>query len=380
VIENNSIKINSVVFIANRSYALTSSRFLLIKHFLASGWQVVVASASQDEYADQLTEAGVIVETVSFHRGGLAPLADLKALFRLIQIYNKYRPSLIHHFQAKPIILGIFAAYFSKSAKIVNAITGLGHPFVHGGLTYYLAVLGYNIALHFSDATIYQNPDDRNLFIDSGWIDHNKAKLIVSAGVDTETFFPASTPPRNPLRVLMGARLLWPKGVREFVEAAEIVRQTHPTVRFCLAGEWDPVHPEAVDEAWLEAAVDKGIVEFLGYCRDMVKQFQMSSLVVLPSYREGVPRVLLESTACGVPVVTTDVPGCRETVIEGMTGLLVPPKDSEALANAISELLENPDLRKSMGRRGRQMVEEKFDIRSITEQYLDVYRELGIDI
>jgi len=370
----------SAVFVANRGFGLTSSRLLLIQHLLSSGWRVVAAVAV-DDYAKQLSTAGVIVEPVSFNRGRLSPLQDAKTLFTLIRIYRKYCPHLIHHFQAKPIILGGLGVHFTDGAQVVNTLTGLGHAFVHGGITRHLAVVGYRLLLTRGEATIFQNPDDHRLFVDQGWIPAGKARLIVSSGVDTERFRPAITRSCEALRVLMVARLLWQKGVREFVEAAEIVKREYPAIRFQLAGEWDIVHPDAVDEAWVQAVVNKGTIEFLGYLGNMDDQLRATDLFVLPSYyREGTPRVLLEAAACGLPVVTTDVPGCRETVVDGETGRLVPPRNSKALAEAISEILGDPGLRHRMGQSGRRLVEERFDIRTITEKYLAVYRDIGIEV
>ena len=370
-----------VVLVANRGFALTSSRLLLMQHFLSSGW-IVVAATARDDYAEQLSNAGVIVEPVSFNRGGLSPLPDIKALLALLKIYRKYRPQLIHHFHAKPIILGNLAARFAEAAKVVNTVTGLGHAFVSGGITRYLAVAGYQLLLARSDATIFQNPDDQKFFLEKGWVSLNNAWLIVSSGVDTQRFHPDANKTRNEnLRVIMVARLLWQKGVREFVEAAEMVKREYSPVRFQLAGEWDNIHPDAVDEAWVQKAVNKGMIDFLGYLKDMDNQLRQTDVFVLPSYYlEGVPRVLLEAAACGVPVVTTDVPGCREAVVDGETGYLVPPRNSKSLAKAISEILGNPVLRQQMGQNARKRVEEEFDIRAITEKQLSVYRDIGISI
>ncbi len=366
-----------VVFVAYRGFALTSSRLLLMQHFLSCGW-IVVAAIARDDYSRQLSDAGVIVEPISFNREGLSPLADIKALLALIRIYRKYQPILIHHFHIKPIILGNLAAYSVGKVKVVNNIEGLGYALVSGGMIGHLAAAGYWLSLKRSQATIFLNPDDQQLFFEKGWVSEEQARLIVSPGVDTERFHPDRTSHRK-LRVLFVARLLWQKGVSEFVEAAEIVKREYPDVLFHLAGEWDRVHPDTVDKAWVQAAVNRGTIEFLGYLKDMDGQLRATDIFVLPSYyREGVPRVLLEAAACGVPVVTTDVPGCREAVVDGETGRLVPPQNSKALAEAISEILGNSELRQRMGQAARKRVEKEFEIRVITEKYLAVYRDLGI--
>jgi glycosyltransferase involved in cell wall biosynthesis len=176
----------------------------------------------------------------------------------------------------------------------------------------------------------------------------------------------------------MATRLLWQKGVREYVEAAQIVRKEFPSARFDLAGEWDPMHPDAVDQEWVMQAVQQGNINFLGYLHDLPEQLRFTNLFVFPSsYREGVPRVLLEAAASGVAVVATDAPGCREAVIPGETGILVPPQDSQALAEAILQLLRRPDQLRQMGQTGRQMAIAQFDIQAITEKYFSLYQELG---
>lgn len=370
-----------VILVANRCYALTSSRLLLIEHFLSSGWKVIVASRD-DEHANQLANAGATIEPVAFNRGGLAPLADLRAFFRLIQMYREHCPCLIHHFHVKPVIMGNFAARFVPKAKVVNNIEGLGYAFVEGGFTRSLAELGYRLFLSRSDMTIFLNPDDLVLFYQKRWVTEDKANLIISTGVNIDRFAPLKSQKRleNP-RVLMASRLLWQKGIREFVEAARIVKAQQTNVQFQLAGEMEDVHPDAVSSMWLNRVVNQGTIEFLGYVTDMPGQLRRSSIFVLPSYyREGVPRVLLEAAACGIPVITTDVPGCRETVVDGETGFLVPPQDAVALSEALSKLLSDPSMRKRMGRQGRELVEEKFDKRVITEKYLDVYRDIGLDL
>jgi glycosyltransferase involved in cell wall biosynthesis len=368
-----------IVFVANRGLALKGSRLLLIQHFLSLGWQVVAAT-TRDDYAEQLLSAGVIVEPVIFYRSWFSPWQDIRALHALIKIYRKYRPCLTHHFNDKPIVFGNLSAHFVGGAKVVNNMEGLGYAFVRRGIRLHMAVTSFRLMLPRSDATIFLNPDDRKLFLENGWIPESKACLIVSTGVDTQRFCPGLAPRHKATRVLMATRLLWQKGIREFVEAAEIVKRERPTVRFQLAGEWDSVHPDAVDQEWIHAKVNRGSIEFLGYLNNMADQLRDIDIFVLPSYREGVPRVLLEAAACGVPIVTTDAPGCRETVVDGETGRVVPPRDSTALAEAITELLTDPSLRHRMGQAGRRLVEKEFDAQIIAQKYLDVYHDIGIDV
>lgn len=374
-------KNKNVIFAANRGFALTNSRTLLIKHFLSAGWGVV-AVTKNDKYAKQLSEMGVLLEPILFNRGGVSIQNDLSAFLTLLRIYRKYQPTLIHNFNAKPVIFGNLVGHFVSESKIINTITGLGHAFILGGMVRHLAAVGYKFSLRRCSFTIFQNSDDLQLFVENRWVPKEKVRLIATSGVDTEHFYPRNFPMSgsDSLKILMVGRLIWQKGVREFVEAAQIVKERYPNVCFQLAGERDPIHPDAVGEQWLQEVINSGVVEFLGYIQNMAEKLRQTDIFILPSYREGGPRVLLEAASCGIPVITTDVPGCREVVIDGVTGRVVPFRNSNALAEATCELLNNPELRQRMGKAGRQHMELEFDIRTITNRYLDIYREIGIDI
>ena len=289
---------------------------------------------------------------------------------------------MIHQFHAKPIILGNAASIFaSNKTKMVSTITGLGHPFIAGGLLKKLGGIGYNLFLNRSDKVIFQNRDDRQLFIDNNWISADKAELIVSSGIAVDDFeFVGYDGNDRDIKVLIATRLLGEKGVEEYVEAAEIIKSKRDNIRFQIGGEFDPYHPDSIPRKWIEEKAEEGVIEFLGYIDDMSQKLKEIDIFVLPSYREGVPRVLLEAAATGKPVVTTDAPGCREAVIDGETGKLVPPRDSQALAEAILSLVDEEDKRKEMGIKGRKRVEAEFDIKEITKQYFEVYRKLGFDI
>lgn len=369
-----------VVFAANRGYALTSSRTSLIVSFLSSGWTVVLATADDAE-SEILSEKGAHLEPVVFNRGGFAPHADLDAYRALVRIYRKWRPALIQHFHAKPVMLGSLAArrVLGESVRVVNTITGLGHAFVTGGVSGWLAGLGYRAALPRSDVTIFQNNDDRELFLTRRWVSQAHARLIASSGVDTERFLSVERQARHnrPPTVIMLGRLLRQKGVGEFIEVAHRLRGRWPHARFLLAGEEDTTHPDAVTAGWVRAHDD---VEYLGRLEDVVPIFAEADLLLFPSYREGTPRVVLEAAATGLPTVGFDVPGVREAVRDGETGYLVPYRDIDGMTERVATLLEDELLRLRMGRAARKMVEEHFDIRAIEAQYMDVYRELGADI
>lgn len=369
----------TALYVANRGYALFSSRRLLIERLLESGLRVVIAT-TQDQYSDRLVRMGATFELVEFDRGGISPIRDARAFRRLVAIHRKYKPLLVHHFHAKPLLIGTAAARLAGDTLVVNTITGLGHAFIKGGLNYHLATLGYKFLLGSSDATIFLNRDDRQLFLDRGWIRRERSELIVGSGVDTTRFAPIAFRSNPEHTVLMVARLLWQKGVGEFVEAARLVRKSVPTARFLLAGEYDPAHPDAVPQSFVQTAVEGGDIEFLGYVAEPEQIYRDADVFVLPSYREGVPRVLLEAAASRVPSIAFDVPGCREAILHGVTGFLVTPRSSEDLATAISQLLLDRGLRESMGRRARELAVAEFDLHAVVQRSIEVYRRIGVPL
>ena len=372
---------NTILFGANRGYALLSSRRKLIEHFLANGWRVVIAT-SDDNESKRLVELGAVLEPVTFNRGGLSPLADFWAHRRLRVIVKKWAPSLAHFFHAKPVIMGTLAirAELGESAPVVNTITGLGRSFVQGGLVTRLASAGYRKALPQADTTIFQNRDDMTLFLQNGWLRESKAKIIVGSGVPLDRFLfmdRSSRSTENPVIVMLG-RLLKQKGIPEFVKIAGLIRVKIPDARFLLAGEDEPSHPDCVDMHWLRRISD---IEYVGRISDVVPLLNDADLLLFPSYyREGVPRVVMEAAATGLPTVAFDVPGVREAVQNEKTGFLVPRHDVEQMTTRVFELLENSKLRLEFGRNACEFAQRAFDIRAVQEAYLNVYRKLGVDI
>jgi glycosyltransferase involved in cell wall biosynthesis len=370
------MKTPCAIFVANRGFALYNSRMPLMTRLLNSGWRVVIATAN-DTHAADIATRGIALEPVHFARRGLALASDLRSLFTLWRIYRRHRPTLIHHFHAKPMIFGTIAARLAlgNQVRIVNTVTGLGQAFVQGGLVRTLAGLGYRANAALADATIFQNRDDHDLFVSQGWVRPDKARVIVSSGVDTDRF--TMVPHADGLRIVMVARLLRQKGVKQFIEAAHTVKAWCPEARFQLAGEMEPDHPDGIPAKDISRAVDDHTIEFLGYLNNIGTTLSGSFLFVLPSYyREGVPRVVLEAAACGVPAIVADSPGTRESVIDGETGFLVPPRDSAALAEKITALIRAPKTRDKMGLAARARVEEELNLATITEHQFAVYKEL----
>lgn len=379
---DNVTRKRTVVFVANRGFALQNSRQLLIKHFLELGFKVVLITAD-DEYSRRLQNMGCTLEAVAFNRGGFNPFADAASFIALLKHYYRYKPCLIQHFHAKPVILGGIAARIALGRRrvVVSTITGLGHAFIRGGIVRHLASLGYRVSLRWASRIIFQNSDDKALFTTSRWVDADKAQLIVSSGVDCSRFSARTTTKAKPrkIRVFMVGRLLWQKGVGEFIEAAKVLKTEFPDVSFEVAGEEDAIHPDAVPMDYINQAVTDGSISYLGFVKEIESALAQIELFVLPSYREGVPRVVLEAAACGVPSIGADVPGTREVIDHSKTGLLVPVRDVDSLVAAIKTLLQDKGLRSTMGKNARKFVEKQFDSSVVTEKHLALYRKLGVD-
>ena len=371
-----------IVISANRGYALTSSRTTFIRRFISKGWQVVIATADDSE-AQALIELGATLEPIVFNRGGLSPMMDVAAYRRLKAVYLKWKPSLVQHFHAKPVILGSIAArrVLGKEVCVVNVITGLGRAFTEGGITANIAGVGYRLALRPSSAVIFQNHDDKALFCKKGWVRPERSKLIASSGVDTESFEAATTTERRndaSPKIIMLGRLIAQKGTQEFAKTAEKVRKRWPEAQFLWGGEEDTSHPDAVAGSWLD---QQDGVKYVGRLKDVRPLIKQADIFLFPSfYREGVPRSILEASSMGLPTVAFDVPGVREAVRHGETGWLVPVRDVDALAECVEHLLANPAEKQRMGNAARSMAKQRFDIRLIEEQYFQLYRELGVEL
>ncbi len=367
----------TVAILANRGFAVTNSRLPLVARMREAGWRVLLITAD-DAHARQVEALGATLESAEFDRGGLSPWRDFRTLARLTRLFSRHRPDLVHFFHSKPIMLGslAIAAIPGWRPKVVSTITGLGYAYLAGGIDWLAASAGYCALTRRSDAVIFQNRDDRDVFVARGWIGAEKAVLIESSGVDTAKFAPR--PQAGTGRtVVMVSRLLRQKGVQEYLDAARAVAVRHPDVEFQLAGEIEAGHADGIPEEEVQRGARDAGVRFLGYMKDVPGLFASARMLVFPSYyREGLPRIVIEAGACGVPAVAADVPGSRDAIEHGVTGLLVPPRDHGSLVDAICALLEDGDRCQAMGRAARAKALAEFDLRLITDRQLDVYRWL----
>jgi glycosyltransferase involved in cell wall biosynthesis len=369
-----------ILFVVTEDWYFVSHRLALAQAAKAAGHEVVVATRAGIDSA-KITSAGIRLVPLELTRRGGNPLAELAGLVRL---YRRERPDIIHHVALKPVVYGTLAARLAHRPRLVNAVAGLGWLFTSRSSKARLLqpiarrVLGMLLKSR-RGLVIVQNPDDAALLRSAG-VPGSRLRLILGAGVDTSTFSP-SAEPGAPITVMLASRMLRDKGVVEFVEAARLLGKTRgerfPPVRHVLVGPIDSGNPAAIPEAELRAWEREGVIEWWGGRKDMPDVLQAAHVVCLPSYREGLPKVLLEAGACGRPLVATDAPGCREAVKDGHNGFLVPVRDAKALAAAIARLVDDPGLRERMGGHARELVLAEFSNATIIEQTLAVYRELA---
>lgn len=364
------------LLIAGLAESLVNFRGSLISALQAKGLQVHVAAPdlpAHDATRRALEARQVVVHDIPILRTGTNPLADLRTLFALWRLMRRIRPKMVLGYTIKPVIYGSLAARLARVPHRFALITGLGYAFQGDGRRSALQNLVqrlYAAALSRTDLVFFQNPDDLALFRARGILKAQSQALVVNgSGVDIAGF--SSTPlPTGPVHFLLIARLLGDKGVREYAQAARMVKGTHPDVRFSLVG-WIDSNPDAISQAELEEWVADGSIEFLGRMADVRPAIAACSVYVLPSYREGTPRTVLEAMAMGRPVITTDAPGCRETVVDGENGFLIPVKSVEALATAMRRFVNHPELVVSMGAQARRMTEEKYDVHKVNAVMLD---------
>lgn len=369
-----------ILYLVTEDWYFCSHRLPIARAARDAGFEVVVVTRVRD-HGPRITAEGFRLIPLEQRRGALSPLRDLLVLLRLVRIYRAERPALVHHVALKPVLYGTLAARITGVAWTVNAMGGLGYLFAARGGGARWVGAAVRAALRRAHRTprvraIVQNPEDAALFASKLGVPRGAIRLIRGSGVDTHRFRPEAERTGRVAAALV-SRMLWAKGIAEFVQAARELRRRGSDVRMVLVGAPDPENPGSVPEATLCAWHREGVVEWWGRREDIDQVWRECHIGVLPSfYREGVPKSLLEAAACGRPIVTTDTPGCREIVRDGENGILVPPRDSAALADAIERLAGDPELRARMGARGRKMVEEEFSEERVVEQTFSLYRSL----
>lgn len=374
--------------------AQQSQRLVIIVNnpafFLSHRLEVALAAQEQGYDVHIATMDGPAVATIQAYglrhhvipmtRSGKNPVQELRTLWSIWRLMRRLRPQIVHAVTIKPVLYGGIAARLSgaRVGSFVAAISGLGYLFTRNtGWLQRITLVLYRLALgHTGVRVIVQNRADLQLLAQAGVVQVEQCVLIPGSGVDIEKFHYVPEP-EPPITILMVARLLEDKGVREYIQAAQWAQQHGYSWRWQLAGAVDPGNPASLTQEEIQKWHAAGVIEWLGERQDINKLYQQAHIAVLPSYREGLPKSLIEAAAAGRPVVTTDVPGCRDAIIAGQTGVLVPVRDSVALAEAIQQLAENARVRQQMGAAGRQLAEQRFALEHVIQAHLAVYDALA---
>lgn len=347
----------------------------LIREIIACGYEVIVTGPNRDN-VEKIEALGARFAEIPMDKNGVNPFADLQYMRALYKLFREEKPDAVLGYTSKPVIYGSIAAKRAGVGKIAAMVTGAGYAFTaqtaKAKLIKAVMSMLYKRAFHCADTVIFQNPDDQSQFVEEHLVDAQKCCVVNGSGVDTEKFSVAPYPKQ--LTFFMLARVMYSKGIREYLEACEIVKQKHPQVRCMLLGACENIQ-DSLPQSDLQAYVDKGIIEHFGETDTVAEYYRQCSVFVLPSYREGTPRTVLEAMSMGRPIITTDAPGCRETVIDGVTGYLVPVRNGQAVAEKMLEFVEHPERIAQMGEKGARYCREKYDVRKVNG---DMCAYLGI--
>lgn len=377
------MKVNKIFLIGTTA----SNLYLFRKDFIIScieqGHQVfTLVSEYDDVWLDKIKSLGAEVITYDLSRSGLNPFKDLKTLLQLREIIVEHQPDLVFSFFTKPVIYGSLAARLGKVPNVIGMIEGLGSPFTDHPtgqslkmkLVQFFQVSLYRIVFPFIDKIIFLNDDDPKDLIISKKIYHRKDAIHVLGGIGLKLedypYSPWDT--SSNISFVIVARLLIEKGIYEYLAAAKIVKEKYPNVYFKIIGSLDTQNPSGLTQDELDNVIQSGVIEYKGFTNQIAEELKNSSVFVLPSYREGVPRSTQEAMAIGRPVITTDVPGCRDTVIDGVNGFLTPKWDVNALANKMMYFIEHPEQINIMGQESYKMAQEKFDAEKVNVKLLRI--------
>lgn len=371
----------TLLFTVNEARFLVSHRWPLVQEALRRDMRVSVV-CGVDSGEEELRDLGITVHTIALTRSDFKPLQELQTYRALCRLYRTLQPDIVHHVTIKPVIYGTRAAYASGVPAVVNAVPGMGFVFTRRGnfaaiRRAFVNQLYRSALRHPKMRVIFQNSEDMRGFLAHGIVQREDAVLIRGSGVDL-TQYPVSEPPSGMVRFILVGRMLTHKGVREYVNAARIVKSEYPEWEFQLVGDVDPGNPTSLPREQLLRWQTEGVVAWLGYRKDVPALVRNANVVCLPSYREGLPKSLLEASAAGRPMITTNVPGCREVVRDGVNGLLVPSRDPIALATAMRQLGQNEAARLRMGGAARERAEALYSIEDVVRHTFLVYEQLSL--
>ncbi|MGF1779093.1 glycosyltransferase family 4 protein [Vibrio nomapromontoriensis] len=371
-----------LVYVVNVSWFFHSHFFRLAKHNLEKGYTVHIITGDEEK-REEYEALGFRYHNYGVTRDGTNPLNEIKVIWTLFKLFKQIKPDLLHAFTIKPVLYSGFLTKIVNSirpSRAVFSITGLGSLSLaessKARVLWRVVESIYRFVLSQPQATVvFENDDDRNLFISDGIVPMSRTALVNGAGIDTQYFAPVDSKNDKPVVVFL-ARMLKDKGAREFIEAAQLVKERQVDVLLRMVGGVDDENISSLKESELIAAHDAGLIEFLGHRTDIKNIYQAADIACLPSYREGLPKSLIEAASCGLAIITSDTPGCRQLIDSGEpNGLLVPVKDSRALADAIQQLSEDRALRSLYGKRSRIMAQAKFDYKSVLASFDVIYEE-----
>jgi len=371
-----------ILFVTNVDWFFISHRLVIAEEAQKRGFEVIVA-AEDTGRSQEIRDKGIHFINLSISRSGTNPFKEFKTLINFFNVYKKINPDVVHHITLKPVIYGSIIAKLLRIRGVVNAISGLGYNFTKGRQSYVQKAMLYIMRFGFSRknlVVIFQNENDQDELTDLGIINSsNEIVGIKGSGVDLQKYYESPFPAFNRIIILLPSRMLWDKGIKELREASNILKEKYSNkVEFILSGLADEDNKAGVPAFYMKSWDDGEYVKWIGYQKNMFKIYQNSHIVVLPSYREGMPKSLLEACAVGRAIVTTNAIGCKETVDEGVNGFKVPVASSTDLANALEELINNHDLIKQMGHNSRAKAEKEFDVKNVVEKHIEIYNRLLI--
>ncbi len=359
----------------NTSWNIYNFRLGLIKALQKEGYKIY-AIAPKDDYSEKLENLGVKHIDIFMNNKGTNPLEDIKTIWEYYKTYKQIKPDVALHYTIKPNIYGTIGAKLA-GVKVINNISGLGTVFLNDSISSKIARNLYKIALKFSNKVFFQNPYDKELFIQKRLVEEYKTDLLPGSGIDTDKFKPLEKEKSNKFKFLFIARLVRDKGIIEYVEAAKEILKNYKDVEFQVLGAFYSGNPTAITKEQMDEWIKNGIINYLGVSDNVSEIIKNSDCVVLPSYREGLSRVLLEAASMAKPIITTDTPGCRDVVEDGINGFLCKVKDSKDLANKMEKMLNlSEEDRIKMGKAGREKIIKEFDEKIVIEKYLKAIKEV----
>ncbi|MFN6943719.1 MAG: glycosyltransferase family 4 protein [Cytophagaceae bacterium] len=367
-----------IAIIANTSWNIYNFRLGLAQALIKEGHEVLAISPN-DEYSSGFSSSCIQHIPIDIEARGSNPFKDLRLIYRFYAIFKTHKPDLLLQYTIKPNIYGTLAAKF-RGIPCINNVSGLGTVFLHDNLTSKIAKALYKLAFSYPHKVFFQNKEDQKLFINMGLVNEFRTGLVPGSGINLIKFKPVLTNKKNPQQefvFITVARLLYDKGIKEYAEAAEVLKNEGIKARFQILGALDKNPSLGIPEEWINKWQKKGIIEYLGFCDQVIEYMAKADCVVLASYREGTPKSLLEALALGKPVIATDVPGCKDTVVNGVNGYICKAKDPADLADKMKKMISLDESDHwNMGLESRKLAEEKFDEKIVIQKYLEEIKNI----